>query len=148
MKLIDTHSHLYSRKFDRDQEAVIVRAQEVLEAVYLPNIDQESIQAMLDLTAKAPDFFYPMMGLHPCSVKEDWPKVLAEFKKHLDSEEQQYVGIGETGLDLYWDKTTLDIQKQALQEQINWAKEYQLPIILHTRNATDETIAMIAGESG
>jgi len=144
MKLIDTHSHLYSSKFDRDQAEVIARAKEVLEAVYLPNIDLESIEPMLSLTAQSPNFFLPMMGLHPCSVKEDYESVLGQMKKHLDDDAIQYVGIGETGLDLYWDQSTLELQKAALQLQIEWAKAYDLPIILHARAAVDETIEMIA----
>lgn len=144
MKLIDTHSHLYSNKFDHDQEAVIARAREVLDAVYLPNVDLASIPAMHQLTDKAPDFFFPMMGLHPCDVKEDWEVVLAEMKQYLDQHPHRYYGIGETGLDLYWDKTTLELQQAALRVQIEWAKEYALPIILHTRNATEEAIALIA----
>ncbi|MEM6348078.1 MAG: TatD family hydrolase [Bacteroidota bacterium] len=144
MKLIDTHSHLYSSKFNRDQAEVIARAKEVLEAVYLPNIDLASIEAVLNLTAQSPDFFLPMMGLHPCSVQENYESVLAQMKQHLDDEAIKYVGIGETGLDLYWDKTTLELQQAALQVQIEWAKDYDLPIILHARAAVDETIEMIA----
>lgn len=144
MKLIDTHSHLYSNKFDRDIDTVIERAQEVLEAVYLPNIDLASIEPMHQLTAKAPDFFFPMMGLHPCDVDDNWEAVLAEMKGYLDQNRAQYVGIGETGLDMYWDKTKLALQQAALSVQIDWAKSYQLPIILHTRNATDETIDLIS----
>ncbi|MEM7373476.1 MAG: TatD family hydrolase [Bacteroidota bacterium] len=143
MKLIDTHSHLYSRKFDRDQEEVIARAQEVLEAVFLPNIDLESVESMLALTASAPEFFFPMMGLHPCDVKEGFEQTLEHVQAYLDNPDHTYYGVGETGLDLYWDKTTLDIQKISLQQHIDWAKSYELPIILHTRNATDEVIDMI-----
>lgn len=144
MKLIDTHSHLYSSKFDRDQAAVIARAKEVLDAVYLPNIDLASIEPMLSLTAQSPNFFLPMMGLHPCSVEEDYEDVLAQMKQHLDDDTVQYVGIGETGLDLYWDQTKLELQQAALEVQIEWAQTYDLPIILHARAAIDETIEMIA----
>lgn len=143
MKVIDTHSHLYSDKFGQDQAEVISRAQEVLEAVFLPNINLESIPAMLELTSKAPDFFFPMMGLHPSDVKEGWEAVLDEMKAELDKGEAKYVGIGETGIDLYWDKSTFDIQKKSLIEQIGWAKEYKLPIILHAREAIDETADII-----
>lgn len=142
-KFIDTHSHLYSRKFDHDQAAVIARAQEVLHAVFLPNIDLESVDAMHALTDKAPGFFFPMMGLHPCDVKEDFEAQLARMEALLDKGEYQYVGIGETGIDLYWDKTTLDIQVEALKIQVEWAKKRKLPVILHSRNATDETLDVI-----
>ncbi|MCI4670879.1 MAG: TatD family hydrolase [Bacteroidia bacterium] len=143
MKIIDTHSHLYSEKFNKDLPEVIARAQEVLEAVFLPNIDLKSIPSMLALTEKAPDFFFPMMGLHPCDVKEGWEKTLEEMKAEIEKGEVKYVGIGETGIDLYWDKSTLELQKEALIEQIKWAKEYNLPIILHARDAIDETADII-----
>ncbi|MEO0897889.1 MAG: TatD family hydrolase [Bacteroidota bacterium] len=143
MKIIDTHSHLYSNKFDKDLRDVISRAQDVLEAVFLPNISRESIDAMLQLTAKDTSFFFPMMGLHPCDVKENWEEELAHLKSYLEQENHPFVGIGETGLDLYWDKSTLAWQKEALIEQIKWAKEYKLPIILHARDAIDETADVI-----
>lgn len=143
MKLIDTHSHLYSDKFDSDQDAVIQRAQDVLEAVYLPNIDESSVEAMHAITDKAPDFFFPMMGLHPSSVSENWEQQLEVLKRYLDDPARTYVGIGETGIDLYWDKTTFDRQKAALEVQIQWAKDYKLPIILHARDAIDETADII-----
>ncbi len=143
-KIIDTHSHLYSSKFSPDLDEVIHRAKNVLSAVFLPNIDIDSIEPMHQLTAKAPDFFFPMMGLHPTSVKPDFEATLQEIKSYLDDPSHTYYGIGETGLDLYWDKSTLAIQQEALRIQIEWAKERQLPIILHARNAIDETFEMIA----
>ena len=139
IRIIDTHSHLYSDTFAHDQDAVIARAQQVLQAVLLPNIDADSIEVMHALDQKVPGFFFSMMGLHPCHVQENWQEQLAELKAYLDKSPQRYVGIGETGLDLYWDKTTLDRQQQALRVQIQWAKDYQLPIILHARDAIDET---------
>lgn len=143
LPIIDTHSHLYSHKFQPDLEAVITRAREVLSAVFLPNIDAESVAAMHELTAMAPDFFYPMMGLHPTDVKPEFEAQLAHLKTFLDDPNRTYYGIGETGLDLYWDKSTLDIQQKALAIQIQWAKDYQLPIILHARDAIDETADLI-----
>ncbi len=143
MKVIDTHSHLYSSKFNPDIDEVISRAKEVLEAVYLPNIDLDSVQAMHDLVEKDRDFFFPAMGLHPSSVKADFEEVLEKLKRNFENSGFAYHAIGETGLDLYWDKSTLDIQKQSLAIQINWAKERALPIILHARDAIDETIVMI-----
>lgn len=143
MLLIDTHSHLYASQFDKDQDEVIKRAQTVNQAVVLPNIDGASIQVLHDLTDKAPDFFFPAMGLHPCHVEENYEAQLAELKTWLDNPERPYYAIGETGLDLYWDKTTLERQQAALQIQIDWAREYQLPIILHARDAIDETADLI-----
>jgi TatD DNase family protein len=148
MKFIDTHSHLYSKEFDADIENVISRAKAVLSAVYLPNIDLASIPMMENLAAKSPDFFFQMMGLHPCSVENGFEKTLQEMEEMLirsqKGEGSRYYGIGETGLDLYWDKTYFEQQKEALQIQIDWAKKYKLPIILHARNAIDETIELIA----
>jgi TatD DNase family protein len=143
MKIIDTHSHLYSSKFSNDIDEVIARAKDVLEAIYLPNIDLDSVQPMHDLTEKDRDFFRPAMGLHPSSVKADCEEVLEKLKKNFDESGHTYYGIGETGIDLYWDKTTLDLQQQSLAIQIGWAKERSLPIILHARDAIDETINMI-----
>lgn len=143
MKIIDTHSHLYSNKFLSDQDEVIDRAKGVLDAVFLPNIDVESIQPMHDLTAKAPGFFFPMMGLHPSHVKEDFETELEKIESYLRNPDHTYYGIGETGIDLYWDKTTLSIQQESLKIHIEWAKETGLPIILHARDAIDEVTEMI-----
>jgi len=146
-KLIDTHSHLYSEKLLPDIEAVIARAKHVCEAVYLPNIEPDSIRPMLDLVARDPAFFFPMMGLHPCHVEENWEETLVEMARYFEPAamaQTPFCGIGETGLDLYWDKTTLARQQASLAAHLEWAKEYQLPIVLHARDAIDEVIAMIA----
>lgn len=141
--LIDTHSHLYADQFSKDQDAVIQRAQDVLAAVVLPNIDEQSVAAMHCLTDRAPDFFFPAMGLHPCHVTPDFDAQLTQLKTYLDDPQRHYVAIGETGLDLYWDKDTLPQQQAALTTQIGWAKQYQLPIILHAREAIDQTADLI-----
>lgn len=144
MQFIDTHSHLYASKFDADMDAVVARAQEVLSHVFLPNIDQASIGPMKALTERSPAFFKPMMGLHPCHVKEGYQAVLAEMEAEFDA--YDYFGVGETGLDLYWDKTTLDIQRDSLRVHCRWARERKLPIILHAREAIDELIQVITEE--
>ena len=143
VKYIDTHSHLYVRQFDADRAAVVARAQEVLHAVFLPNIDCESVEEMNRLTALAPDFFFPLIGLHPSHVKDDFEAALQRLKAWLDDPQYTWYGIGETGIDLYWDKSTLAIQQESLRIQIGWAKEYGLPIILHARDAIDETADLI-----
>ena len=143
MKYIDTHSHLYSPKFAEDQDEVIERCKEVLHAVFLPNIDSESIDAMHQLTDKDPDFFLPMMGLHPSHVKEGFEKEIEIMESWLNRDDYTYYGIGETGIDLYWDKTTLPLQQESLQIHIEWAKARRLPIILHARNAIDEVADLI-----
>lgn len=149
MKYIDTHAHIYAEQFLHDIEDVIIKAKKVLDAVYLPNIDYDSVESMLHICSKYPDFVFPMMGLHPCSVDANFEKVLEKMLQLLgDSmngkqDSLKYTGIGETGIDLYWDKTHLAEQKAALQIQIDWAKRFRLPIILHCREALDIVIEMI-----
>lgn len=149
MKFIDTHAHLYAKHFSEDTDAMIMRAKNVLEAVYLPNIDYDSVESMLHIWGKYPDFLFPMMGLHPCSVEKDFEKTLAKMLQHLEDstngkqDSPKYTGIGETGIDLYWDKTHFAEQKEALLIQIEWAKRFHLPIILHCREALDIVIEII-----
>lgn len=144
-KIIDTHSHLYSSKFDKDKEEVISRAKEVLEAVFLPNIDRSSIEGMHALADHSPDFFYPTMGLHPSDAGENYEEVLADLKVWLDSGKYSYYAIGETGIDLYWKENIArrEFQEASLAVQTGWAKSYGLPIILHTREATDVVIELM-----
>lgn len=138
MTLIDTHAHLYHEQFDDIQEVVIRAKKEGVQRVYLPNVDSQSIDALDQLSNTNPEFFYPMMGLHPCSVKDDYIKELTIVKKALDSKD--YIGVGEIGIDLYWDKTFLQEQIHAYHTQIEWASEKQLPIIIHSRDSLDYTI--------
>lgn len=144
-KIIDTHAHLYSSKFRKDKEEVIARAQEVLEAVFLPNIDRASIPGMHELVDQHPDFFYPAMGLHPSNADANYEEVLAELKTWLDGDQYTYYAIGETGIDLYWKENIArrEFQEASLEVQIGWAKSYELPIILHAREATDVVIELI-----
>lgn len=107
----------------------------------LPNIDLESIDGLHSLSEKFPDNCLPMMGLHPCSVKETWDADLAVIKKHLF--EKEYIAVGEIGMDLYWDKTTLGYQQKAFAQQIEWAKELGLPIVIHVRDAFDEAFEIV-----
>ena len=144
MQLIDTHSHLYSPKFDADMDDIVQRAQDVLSHVFLPNIDLASIPQMKALTARAPEFFYPMMGLHPSYVKEDFHAVLEQME--AEWEQGTYFGVGETGIDLYWDKSTLTIQQESLRVHCRWAREKGLPLILHGRDAMPELIQLISEE--
>lgn len=148
-QLIDTHAHLYSRKFEQDRDDMIRRAIKAgVYRMYLPNIDEGSIAAMLDLEAAFPENCFAMMGLHPCSVQPDtWAHELAVVEKHLA--ERKWVAIGETGIDMYWDKTTLGIQQQAFARQIEWAKDLQIPIIIHARVANREALDVVrAGQDG
>ena len=139
--LIDTHSHLYTKHFFNDIDAVIERARLVNSHVFLPNIDLESIPQMEALRAKAPDFFFPLMGLHPCHVGADYLEVMAVIEKKLFS--GKWYGIGETGLDYYWETTWKAEQKFALRTHIDWAKQLRLPLILHCRNSMDDVIELV-----
>ncbi len=142
MYLIDTHSHMYSDKFGEDLPQAVERAKENgIKRIYLPNIDKESIEPMKKLVADYPEFFIPMMGLHPCHVGEDIEEVLEGIKKELDN--GSYVAVGEIGIDLYWDKTFFKQQQFAFEEQINWAKEKGLPIVIHARDAFDEIFELM-----
>lgn len=137
MILTDTHAHLYSSQFDEDRSEIIHTAiGKGIERFFLPNIDSSSINGMLALEKEFPNNCYAMMGLHPCSVKENYKEELALSEKWLNK--RSFCAIGEIGIDLYWDKSTLAIQQDAFRTQINWAKERNLPFVIHCRDAFDE----------
>lgn len=145
MNFTDTHAHIYSPKFDGDRDEVISRSvQNGVQKIYMPNINVESIDQMLDAESKYPSICIPMMGLHPCDVKKDFDKELYVMEEWLGK--RSFSAIGETGLDLYWDKTFFEEQKESLRIHINWAKQKKLPIILHCRESMDETIEIIREE--
>jgi len=147
--LIDTHAHLYSAKFETDRSDMVQRAIHAgVTRMYLPNIDSESIQPMLKLEADFPDNCFAMMGLHPGSVQAGTYDVeLAVVEKFLG--QRSWAGVGETGIDLYWDKSTLDVQKIAFARQIEWAKDLHLPIIIHSRQSNEECLELVsAGQDG
>lgn len=140
--LIDTHSHLYLPQFDEDREAMLQRALEAdVRKIFLPNIDLDSIPGMLALCDAHPQMCYPMMGLHPCDVKENYKEVLSLIRSEFDK--RKFIAVGEIGIDLYWDKTTLDIQVDAFKQQIDWAKQMQIPIVIHARESFDEIFAVL-----
>lgn len=143
--LIDTHTHLYSEEFDNDRGEMIQRAREAgIGRFYIPAIDSTYTKRMLDLEKKYPDM-HLMMGLHPTSVKpETYESELEEVKKWLDKRE--FAAVGEIGIDLYWDKTTLEIQQVAFKKQIQWAKEKGLPIVIHCRESFDEIFEVLEDE--
>lgn len=115
-----------------------------VEKFFLPNIESGSIKSMLTLSTAFQDRCFPMMGLHPCSVKDNWKEEIMVIEEYLfQKPEIQFWGIGETGLDYYWDKTFTDLQQKNFQLHIDWAKQLKLPIIIHSRDATDDCIAMI-----
>lgn len=142
MNWIDTHTHLYLEEFKLDLDQIIQRAKENgLVNVLLPNIDVNTIPEVDAMCQDYPEIARGMMGLHPCSVNENYQHDLEIIGKKLYS--NTYIGVGEVGLDLYWDKTNFEIQKQAFITQINWAKELNLPLSIHTREATTEALQII-----
>lgn len=135
--IIDTHSHVYLDVFKEDIAEVVNRAKSFeVGKVLLPNIDEASIAPMLKLCDEYPNFFYSMIGLHPCDVNEDFEEVLVRMKALIPSVNP--IGIGETGIDLHWKQDNLEQQKKSFIEQINWAKEFNLPLIIHARESFKE----------
>lgn len=144
---IDTHTHLYLEQFASEIDQVLMRAKDAgVQHLCLPNIDQKSLEDVHQLAAKDPDHIHPMVGLHPCSVKEDFESQLSFLKAALDQNPNRYVAVGEIGIDLYWDQSTLDIQVQAFKEQIRWAKSYAKPIVIHARNSFNEIFEVLEEE--
>ncbi|MGI4743859.1 MAG: TatD family hydrolase [Janthinobacterium lividum] len=143
MKLIETHAHLYSEQFKLDRPEALHRAVAAgVETILLPNIDRTSIDGLLELEAQFPATCHAMMGLHPCSVKADFEQELYLLEDWLS--QRPFVAVGECGIDLYWDKTFLPQQQEALRVQLRLAKQYDLPIVLHTRSAFEEAYELVA----
>lgn len=142
MQIIDTHSHIYVDRFAEDIDAVIQRAKDAgVEKILLPNIDVESIQEVHTLVNAYPDYCIPMMGLHPTSVKENWKEELSIIKAQFSN--HKFCAVGEIGIDLYWDKTFVKEQEQAFEQQLEWSIEYDIPVAIHTREATTEVVSCI-----
>ena len=143
--LIDTHSHIYSEDFLQDRDEALQRAYDHgIKKIILPNIDSGSIKHMLDLADAYPHLCYPLMGLHPTSVDEEYKEELHAVEYWL--EKRKFYGIGEIGIDLYWDKKFEKEQKEAFRYQIQLAKKYQLPIVVHVRNSFNETFEIVKEE--
>lgn len=140
--MIDTHAHLYLEEFKSDLHEVVSRFQDQnVQHTYLPNIDRSTIDSMLELEERYKESFTAMMGLHPCSVKKGFEKELYLVEEWLDR--RYFVAVGEIGIDLYWDKTTFDYQKEAFLIQTGWAKERNRPIVIHCRESLEETIELL-----
>lgn len=136
--MIDTHSHIFEPDFADDLPEVIARAKEIgVEKIFMPNIDDTSVDAMLGVCSQYPGYCFPMLGFHPTSVDADAMPKVKEMKKRL-TEGHPYIAIGEVGLDLYWDKTYIKEQQMVLEEQIQWALEWELPLVIHCREAFPE----------
>jgi TatD DNase family protein len=142
MKLIDTHCHLYSQEFDADRAEMISRAEnEGITTMLMPAIESSTNEAMLQAEENFPGRCLSMMGLHPCSIKENFKEELLIVQQNF--EKRKFIAVGETGLDFYWDLSFVEQQKQAFQQQIEWALQYDIPVVIHSRNSIDECIEMI-----
>lgn len=145
MILTDTHTHLYSNQFEEDRDAMMQRAFDInINRFFMPAIDSGYVEAMYALEKKYPKNVFLMMGLHPTSVKENYEEELAFVEKQF--KERDFYAVGEIGIDLYWDKTTLAIQQDAFKRQIQLAKQKKLPIVIHCRDAFDEIFEVLEAE--
>lgn len=140
--MIDTHTHIYLPEFDTDRDLIIQNAKNKgVKQLYLPNIDSTSIVTIIEVCKKYPDYCFPMMGLHPGSVKENYSEELEIIEQWLLKE--KFYAIGEIGLDLYWDKTYIEEQKIVFIKQMELAQQHNLPVIIHIRNAFDEIFTIL-----
>lgn len=142
MKLVDTHAHIYVNEFKHDLNTTLEGAKkEGVGAILMPAIDSETHSDLLELAAQYPEACVPMMGLHPCSVKENYEEELKIAAAYF--EKRSFIAVGETGLDFYWDLTYKQEQFIAFEQQIKWALQYDIPVVIHSRNSTDECIEVI-----
>ncbi|MEP6261573.1 MAG: TatD family hydrolase [Gillisia sp.] len=147
MMLTDTHTHLYSKEFDKDRKEMIQKAIDLnVSRFFIPAIDSSHTQSMYDLEKEFPDNIFLMMGLHPTSVKENFEEELA----HLEDQfaKRKFYAVGETGIDLFWDKSFLKQQQESFKRQIQLAKKYKLPVVIHCRDAFDEIFEVLETEKG
>ncbi|MCJ8211375.1 TatD family hydrolase [Mucilaginibacter sp. RS28] len=143
MVLTDTHTHFYYERDMAKREAMLQRCLDnKVSRLFLPNVDAESVELIWQLTEAYPQYFFAMLGLHPCDVKPGWEAQLEKIKQGLLPGKKIYA-VGEIGIDLYWDKTTLAEQVKAFEQQIAWANELDLPIVIHCRNAFDEVFEVL-----
>lgn len=147
MVLTDTHTHLYSESFDEDRQQMIQRAIDAkVKRFFIPAIDSTYAKSMYDLEKSFPDHVYLMMGLHPTHVQENYKKELQFIENQF--QQRGFIAVGEIGIDLYWDKSTLKIQQEAFKYQIRLAKKYKLPIVIHCREAFEEVFEILEEEKG
>lgn len=142
MKFIDTHAHIYLKEFEDDIDEVIANSKAIgIEKIYMPNIDIQSIENMLKIEEKHKNYCIPMMGLHPCYAKEKYTEELKLIESWF--KKRSFCAVGEIGIDLYWDKSFIKEQTIAFETQINWAKDHEIPIIIHCRDSIDMTIEIV-----
>lgn len=140
--MIDTHAHIYLPRFEPDRADMLQRAKaNGVEAIYMPNIDARTLADMIALQEQYPNYCYGMLGLHPCSVSADFKVQLAKLELAFDN--YSFIAVGEIGVDLYHDKTFFEAQQRAFIIQSDWAKERELPVVIHSRNAMPQTIELL-----
>ncbi len=141
-KLTDTHAHIFLEEFDDDLDEVITKSKAAgIEKIFMPNVDSRTIDCMLAVEAKHKNYCFPMMGLHPCSVKENYEDELSKVEELLNK--RPFYAIGEIGTDLYWDKSHINEQVIAFDTQVEWAKSLGLPVVIHCRETIDMTIDLV-----
>lgn len=144
--LIDTHTHIFASEFNHDRSQAIERAKaEGIRAMVMPNIDSESVEDLLSTARQFPGYCFPCMGLHPTSVKDHFEEELRVIDAHLTK--QKFYAVGEIGIDLYWDKTFIQQQREAFRYQVKLAKQLRLPIIIHARQSFQEIFDIIDQEN-
>lgn len=142
--MIDTHTHIDGEEFNEDRAQVMLRAKEAgVKKVFVPAIDLKSIETILHICKEFPGYAYPMIGLHPEEVKADWREQLTKMKDMLAGENHPFIAIGEIGLDFYWSREFEQEQIQAFEMQVQWAIEYNLPLMIHCRKAQNELVAIL-----
>jgi len=147
MVVTDTHTHLYSEAFDHDRDQIIKRALDGnISRFFVPAIDSNYTKAMLELQTRYPENVFLMIGLHPTHVKQNYKEELNHVEEMLAS--HKFYAIGETGIDMYWDKSTLPWQQEAFRYQIKLAKQHELPIVIHCRDSFNEIFEMLEDEKG
>lgn len=147
--MIDTHSHIYGQEFAEDLDSVILRAREAgVTKILLPNINAQTIPDMLGLCRAYPEYCYPMMGLHPTDLEDDYVEVLENMYRLLQDPSHPYIAIGEVGLDFYWDDSRKKQQIEAFETQIGWAREFRLPLMIHSRSSQKELVEIMDRHRG
>ncbi len=139
---IDTHTHLYLKEFDKDRDQVVQQALDAgVDRMLLPNVDEQTIQPMMDLHKRYPAHCLPMMGLHPTSVKPGYEHLLQKMEPWF--EQRLAIAVGESGIDLYWDQTYKQPQIDSLRQHIKWALDFDLPLVIHSRNSVEEIMTVM-----
>ncbi|MCP3659811.1 MAG: TatD family hydrolase [Bacteroidetes bacterium] len=142
LTLIDTHAHIYDERFDKDYKSVIERSLKVgVKKIYMPSINLDLIPKLLSRSKEYPNICFPMIGIHPCDIKENFKDQLQKMEHYFLN--HKFCAVGEIGLDLYWEQKFIKHQIEAFEIQLKWAEKYDLPIVIHSRNAFDQTINIL-----